>query len=745
MERVVEGIVERVSCHLEESGFSVFEIAEDGGNISLDCDTVTCVGVVPEINVGESVHIYGTEVVHPTYGPQIKIISMTKTEPKSERAIELYLASGAVKGIGKTLAKRIIKEFGVDTLKVIDSSPDELVRIKGISPKKAEQISLAYHEQADLRNALLFLAEYGISANYALRIYKKYKSRTLDVVRSNPYAIAEDVFGIGFKIADNIAEKVGISKSSPYRIKAAVRYVLNEAAANGDVYLPVELLTERTAALLALEPELIANELVDMHVKGSIWIDKSPEGQAVYLNYFYRAETYVAKKLIELSDTLKVKKNYDAKVSAIEARQGMDFASEQREAVIAAMQNGVLVITGGPGTGKTTVINAILALAEAEGKEVELAAPTGRAAKRMEEATGHSAQTIHRLLGIKFLDEDKLRQSFEKDEDNPIEADIIIIDESSMVDIMLMNSLLNAVADGTRLILVGDADQLPSVGAGNVLKDIIASDCIKVVRLTEIFRQARQSAIVTNAHKINKGEYPDLENKHSDFFMINRNSVESVTQLLVELVAQRLPKYLNCTAQKGIQVLTPMRKSPLGVAALNEVLQKALNPPHRNKNEHEHGSVVFREGDKVMQIKNDYELQWKVVSNGKIIDEGVGMYNGDEGIINYIDKEEKFIEVIFDDNKVVHYDFTQLDKLELSYAVTVHKSQGSEYKAVVMPLLGGPDMLMSRNLLYTGLTRAKELAVIVGLPVCVRKMVDNNKEVNRYTQLKQKLVAFNEL
>lgn len=736
----IEGIVEKVTFYNAENGYAVFTVTEIKDR---DDEEITCVGYAPSISQGESVKVTGTVVTHHFYGEQINIEMCEKTEPRSERAIELYLASGVIKGIGPKIAKKIVNKFGRDTLYIMDNEPERLAEIRGISREKAMTIGEMYREKTEERHALLFLGEYGITPSYAVRIYKRYKDKTIDIVRKNPYALAEDIFGIGFKIADKIAENVGIAKDSPFRIRAGVKYILNAGANNGHVYMPVETVINQTGELLQIADEIISNELTSMHIENQVWIERKEESTKVYLNFFYYAEGYVSRKLYELSDLeFNSIYNYENEIDALENIEKIRFAPQQREAIQSAMENGVLVITGGPGTGKTTIINAIIKLCETEGLEIELAAPTGRAAKRMEEATGHKAQTIHRLLGISFVNENSRTQSFEKDEDNPIEADVIIIDESSMIDVLLMHSLLKAIPQGTRLIIVGDSNQLPSVGPGNVLRDIINSGVIKVCRLTEIFRQAQESAIITNAHKINKGEYPDLKQKDKDFFFMRRNSAQELSSLIVSLVSTRLPKYLNCDPIRDIQVLTPMRKSPLGVIALNALLQESLNPPSQNKREKEFRGIKFREGDKIMQIKNNYNVEWKIVQKGKITEDGVGVYNGDEGIITYIDPVEEYVEILFDDNKVVHYDFTQMDEVDLSYAVTIHKSQGSEYKAIVMPLLNGPDMLMSRNLLYTGLTRAKELAVIAGAENTIYKMVDNNREISRYTSLCAKLKEF---
>lgn len=738
----IEGIVEKVTYYNGENGYAVFTVSEIKDR---DDEEITCVGYAPSISQGESVKVTGNIVTHHFYGEQINIELCEKTEPRSERAIELYLASGVIKGIGPRIAKRIVEKFGKDTLSIMDTEPERLSEIRGISREKAMSIGEIYREKTEERHALLFLGQYGITPSYAIRIYKRYKDKTIDIVTKNPYSLAEDIFGIGFKIADKIAANVGISKDSPFRIRAGVKYILNAGANDGHVYMPVEMVVSQTSELLQIPDEIISNEITSMHIENQVWLERKAEKTSVYLNFFYYAEGYAARKLYELSSVEPDKKyNYENEIDALENIEKIHFAPQQRDAIQSAMENGVLVITGGPGTGKTTIINAIIKLCEAEGYEIELAAPTGRAAKRMEEATGHKAQTIHRLLGINFVNENSRTQTFEKDEENPLEADVIIIDESSMIDILLIHSLLKAIPLGTRLIIVGDSNQLPSVGPGNVLRDIINSDVIKVCKLTEIFRQAQESAIVTNAHRINKGEYPNLKQKDKDFFFMRRNTAQDLSSLIVSLVSVRLPKYLSCDPIRDIQVLTPMRKSPLGVTALNALLQEALNPPSQNKREKEFRGIKFREGDKVMQIKNNYNAEWKIVETGKVVEDGVGVFNGDEGIITYMDLDNEYVEILFDDNKIVHYDFTQMDEIDLSYAVTIHKSQGSEYKAVIMPLLNGPDMLMSRNLLYTGLTRAKELAVIAGAENTIYRMVDNNREVSRYTSLQNKLKEFAE-
>ncbi len=736
---IVEGIVSGVIFHNEENGYTVFSVEPE----SSGAKELVCVGFLPVVNEGESIKITGSFVMHPTYGKQLNIQTYEKTIPKTEKSIERYLASGVIKGIGPKLAAKITEKFGADTLNIMESEPEKLSSIRGISVSKAMSIGAIFHEQAELRRAMLLLQDYGISPVYAMKIYKRFKDNTVKIVETNPYMLADEIFGIGFKISDSIAEKAGIEKDSPFRINAGIKYVLNHEASNGNVYLPLEELFKKSSSLLGVDPDIIKNCVTKLNISKQVWLENDKNGNVnAFLNSYYYAESYVAKKLLELSFSAPSNNDsYLKEIKETENETGIKLAHNQKLAVEEAMKNGVLVITGGPGTGKTTTINTIIKLLKNEGYEIELAAPTGRAAKRMSETTGIEAQTIHRLLGISYISDDSKKQTFDKNEDNPIEADVIIIDESSMVDILLMHSLLKAVPCGARLILVGDVDQLPSVGPGNVLKDIINSGCIKVVKLNEIFRQAGESAI-----GINRGEYPVLNEKEKDFFFMKRYSADAVCSTILELVTKRLPKFLNCSGLKDIQILTPMRKSPLGVINLNTLLQKNLNPPCRNKEEKEFRNNVLREGDKVMQIKNNYDMTWRIFDNHRrLTEEGVGIFNGDEGIITRIDNENEYCEVVFDECKYVKYDFTQLDELELSYAVTIHKSQGSEYKAVIIPVYSGPEMLLNRNLLYTAVTRAKELAVLVGIPETLYKMIDNNKEINRYTYLKTRISDMHEV
>lgn len=730
----IEGNVENIIFSNSENGYSVFSVSADNSEL-------ICVGYTSKLNEGESIKITGTIINHPTYGKQLQVENYEKHLPKTEKGIEKYLASGVIKGVGKKLAERIIEKFGIDTLDIIEKSPEKLSEIKGITLEKSIEIGAIFAEQTELRKAMLFLQNYNISPTLAAKIYNHYKSNTIKIIENNPYSLSDEIFGIGFKITDSIAEQMGIEKDSPYRIKSAIKFVLNQSSViSGNVYLPEIELIKNVNALLNIEEELIMNSISRLHLERQICIEKSEDKNIVFLNSYYYAESYVAKKLLELSSNItEYNTNYDKWLKDIENEKEISLASEQKSAVKEAMINGVLVITGGPGTGKTTAINSIIAMLKNEGYEIELTAPTGRAAKRMTETTGIEAQTIHRLLEISYVSDNKKHQSFGKDEENPIEADVVIVDESSMIDILLMSSLLKAIAKGTRLILVGDVDQLPSVGAGNVLKDIIISNRIKVIRLKEVFRQARESAIIMNAHRINSGIYPVLNEKNKDFFFIKKHNIEDVNKTIVELITSRLPKFLNISDLKDIQVLCPMRKSPIGIVNLNPILQNAINPPSENKKEKEYRNVIFREGDKVMQIKNNYNLVWQIYLNNVLQDEGLGVFNGDEGIITEINESQEYILVIFDEFKKVKYDFTQLDELDLSYAITIHKAQGSEYKAVIMPIHSGAPMLLTRNLLYTGITRAKELAVIVGIPETLNKMVDNNREIGRYSYLKTRI------
>jgi exodeoxyribonuclease V alpha subunit len=734
---VIEATIEDVIYQNQENGYTVCTIEYEGEEIS-------CVGDMPGVYSGEDVSIVGTWVTHPIYGKQIKVETCQRSMPKTVQGMEKYLASGVIKGIGSKTAKKIVKHFGLDTFRIIEEEPLVLAQIGGISEKKAKEIGEVFHTQHELRRAMLFLQDYDITPTYAIKIYKQYKEKTTEVIKHTPYRLVDDIFGIGFRKADEIAYKVGIERDDPHRIKTGVVYVLSSFSANGHTYMPRELLVGEASRLLDVHEDFVINALAELNLAKQVIIKNyqvSEEGGSepcVFLSTLFYSEQGVARKLIDLNALYQENSSIqiDKELEMTEKELDIELVEEQREAVRHVLSNGVTIITGGPGTGKTTTINAILHMLRKAGEEVLLAAPTGRAAKRMSEATGEDAQTVHRLLEINYIREDSARQMFNKNEDNPLEADVIIVDEMSMVDITLMYALLKAIAPGQRLVLIGDADQLPSVGAGNVLKDIIKSKRLPVVRLIQIFRQASQSAIIMNAHRINKGEYPVVNEENTDFFFIKKSVQEEVKETVIELITKRLPKYQGFDSLKDIQVLVPMRKGIVGVNELNKAIQAAVNPFHNLKPEKEYRGIIFREGDKVMQIKNNYNTPWKIYSRlGIPVDEGVGIFNGDCGLITGIDKEAEILTVTFDDQKAVAYEFNQLDELELAYAVTIHKSQGSEYPAVIIPMHSGPPMLLNRNLLYTAITRAKKLVVGVGLKETMERMVDNNKEIERYSSL----------
>lgn len=729
-ELVLEGTVEDVIFHNDDNGYAVFDFKSDDG------DEIICVGTVPQIRRGDMLKLTGGMVIHPTYGLQFKVEFYERVVPTTAVAIEKYLSSGIVKGIGPKTAKKIVDKFGAATFYVIEEKFDRLVEIKGITYDKALAVHNSFCSQRDIRKVMLYLQEFGVTPAFAMKVYKKYGYRTIDIIKENPYRMAEDIAGIGFKTADRIAYSMGIPTDSPNRVKSGIKYILSESLLDGNVFMPKDSLIRQAGEILSVDEEMVDNCLRELQIEHKVFNENIDGTDAVYLMTMYYTEISAAKKLLELSffhDDADLRK-IDDKIDAVEDLSGICLAKQQRTAVIEAMREGVLVITGGPGTGKTTIIHTIIQIFKSSGMEVVLAAPTGRAAKRMTETTGIEAKTIHRMLGVAYVDDDNGRQKFDKNETETIEADVIIIDEVSMVDMQLFNNLLKAIEPGTRLILVGDANQLTSVAAGNVLKDIIKSKKIKVVRLTEIFRQARESAIITNAHKINSGEEPVMNGNNTDFFFVNAQYAPEVPGKIVELITKRLPKFTGVDSFSDMQVLTPMRKGDIGAAGLNKTLQKALNPPSDGKKEFETSSCTFREGDKVMQIKNNYNISWKIENRlGKVIDDGTGIYNGDMGIIKSINKQAETITVLFDDMRQAVYEFTALDELELAYAVTIHKSQGSEYPVVIIPIHSGPPMLMSRNLLYTAVTRAKKFVIIVGLKSSVNRMVANDREVSRYS------------
>lgn len=726
----LEGIVKDIVFRNELNGYTVAKLDTEDGE-------ATIVGNIPIINLGETLKVEGDWVYHPTYGEQLKITNVSLVVPSTLSGIEKYLSSGLIPYIGPKTAKKIVEKFGLDTLDIIQYNPERLKEIEGIGEKKMEKIVTAFREQAEIRDIMMFLQQYGITVNYAVRIYKKYGKDTISILTENPYKLSEDIYGIGFKKADKIAENMGISKTSPFRIQGGIRFVLNNYAANGHSYVPVEELTEKTSQLLEVEGELVLDAIRDLAIKGVVHILTVGEEIRIYYTPYHVAENNVAKKIVELSQAeLKALDiDVDERISKIEEEEKIKFANKQTEAIKEAIKNGIVVITGGPGTGKTTIINAIIKIFQEKGLNVSLAAPTGRAAKRMTEATGVEAKTIHRLLEFSYMDE---AMAFGRDEDSPLETDLLIVDEASMVDILLMNSLLKAIVPGTRLILVGDVDQLPSVGAGNVLRDIINSGAVKVVKLDEIFRQAKESHIVVNAHRINKGQYPIL-NKGKDFFFIKEEKPSEIVNIILELCKKRLPSYYGVDPVKDIQVLTPMKKGDVGLNSLNRHLQQVLNPKAPYKKEKQIGEEIFRVGDKVMQIKNNYSIEWELIEDGVVVERGEGVFNGDLGTIIDIDEEDRIMKVLFDEGKEVEYTFDQLDELKLSYAITIHKSQGSEFPIVVIPIYWGPPMLLTRNLLYTAITRAKKLVVLVGDEKYLKRMIGNNRIDKRYSSLDYKI------
>ena len=727
-----KGYVEHIIYRNEENTYTVFEVqCEDG--------LVTCTGFPPAISEGESCVVSGEKVQHAVYGEQFKVDTYRVIPPENSQAMLRYLASGAVKGIGQALAARIVKKFGDDTLRVMDEEPERLAEIKGISERKAREIAAFMAEKRELRDAMLFLQQYGVTNRVALKIWKTYGARMYEVLRENPYQLAEDIYGIGFATADEIASRVGISTQSEFRIRSGILYTLSMTLSEGSSYLPREILLSRAAELLKVPDELIGLQLDNLAVERLVRIRRKGSEVQVYSNTAWREEQQIARMLADLES------------------EPVRHGARDPEEVLAELEkeekdHAILIVSGGPGTGKTTTINTIIRYFRKENLEVLLAAPTGRAAKRMTEAAGSEAMTIHRLLGVRAVREEGddafaldpgfagrgsggSYSYFEKGIDNPLEADAIIIDEMSMVDMHLFCSLLKAVTPGTRLILVGDVNQLPSVGPGKVLQDLISSGVFRTVMLRKIFRQAMESDIVTNAHRILKGEMPQMSNKSRDFFFLERDSAPVIYKHTVELMRDKLPGYLHCDMGE-IQVLTPMRKGPLGVIRLNEVLQSVLNPPAKNKREVQRQDVIFREGDKVMQTRNNYQIEWEIRGNyGLKIDSGTGVFNGDAGIIQSIDNDAEIVTVCFDEEKLVEYPFSELDDLEPAYAVTVHKSQGSEYPAVILPLLSGPSGLFSRNLLYTAVTRARDCVMILGSRQTVASMTANVRENRRYTGL----------
>ena len=729
------GFVERIKYRNEENGYTVLSLTDEG-------DEYTLVGNFHYISEGEMVEATGPMTEHPVYGEQMTVETYEIKTPEDTAAMERYLGSGAVKGIGAALAARIVRRFKADTFRIMEEEPERLSEVKGISEKMAMAISEQVEEKKEMRQAMMFLQEYGISMSLAVKIFQEYGPRLYTVIKENPYQLADDIAGVGFKMADEIAKRVGIFTDSDFRIKSGVLYTLLQATANGHTYLPEDELLSQASELLRVEKESIEKHLMDMQIDKRLVIRESEGIRIVYASQYYYMEMSVARMLHDLNIRgREPEETIRKKLLQIQKEESIELDEKQVQAVVEAVNSGLLIITGGPGTGKTTTINTIIRYFESEEMEILLAAPTGRAAKRMTEATGYEARTIHRLLEISGMpgDERSVGMHFERNEENPLDADAVIIDETSMVDIHLMQSLLKAVNPGTRLILVGDVNQLPSVGPGNVLKDVIEAGCFNVVMLTRIFRQASQSDIVVNAHKINAGETVPLGKKSNDFLFIKRDDPNTIINAMITLVQKKLPGYVGADPY-DIQIMTPMRKGALGVERLNTILQEYLNPPDKSKLEKESGGVTFRVGDKVMQIKNNYNIEWEVRNKyGIPVDKGTGIYNGDIGIIREINLFAELVTVEFDEGRMVEYSFKQMEELELAYAITIHKSQGSEYPAVVIPIFSGPKMLMTRNLIYTAVTRARACVCLVGVPEVFQAMVDNEMEQRRYSGLKERI------
>ncbi|MDE6750616.1 MAG: ATP-dependent RecD-like DNA helicase [Lachnospiraceae bacterium] len=739
----IRGYIEHIIYRNTDNGYTVFELIAEG-------KIVTCVGGFQTIEQGETIEAEGDYTSHPVYGEQFKVEQYRIVEPDDAVSMERYLGSGTIKGVGEALAARIVKKFGNDTFRIIEEEPERLAEVKGISERKAKEIAIQVYEKRDAREAMTFLQKYGISGVLAIRIYEAYGMNLYGIMKENPYQLAEDIDGIGFKIADGIAERIGIHIDSDYRIRSGLLYTLLQAGAEGNCYLPEDILKKKAGELLGLDESYMEPQIQNLAMDKKIVIKipgKDESGRKIYAASYYYAELNCARMLHDLNisvhdgDYLSSEEHkIEQKIEALEKELNIELDELQKKAVYESVKNGIVILSGGPGTGKTTTINMIIRYFMSEEMDIFLAAPTGRAAKRMTETTGYEARTIHRLLELNgAVTEGHNLARFEKNEENPLEADVIIIDEMSMVDIFLFQSLLRAVSIGTRLIMVGDANQLPSVGPGQVLQDLMESEHFPVVILEKIFRQAKESDIVLNAHRINAGQHIPLDNKSKDFFFLKRNDVNVIYKHMIQLILEKLPPYVGAQPY-DIQVLTPMRKGKLGVEVLNGILQKYLNPPSEKKKEYLSGDTLYREKDKVMQIKNNYQLEWEVISSyGIPIDKGMGVFNGDIGMIVEINEYTHSVVVEYDEHRRVTYQFLQLDEIELAYAITIHKSQGSEYPAVVMPLLSGPRMLFNRNLLYTGVTRARNCVTILGSSETLQEMIDNINQNRRYSGLSDRI------
>lgn len=732
MEKIT-GYIDHIIFRNEDNGYTVFQLNNEEGEL-------TCVGKFSYIGEGEFLELEGEYTMHPSYGMQLQVTNHRIKEPEDRESIERYLGSGAVKGIGPALAGKIVAKFGEDTFRIMEEEPERLVEIKGISERKAREICVQVEEKKDLRQAMIYLQKYGISIHLAVKIYQKYGLGTYSVLEENPYKLADDIEGVGFRTADEIASRIGIHTDSDFRIQSGIFYTLLQSVQEGHVYLEENVLSERAAQLLEVELKDIEKYLMDLAMTKKVVLKQDGEKVRVYPAQYYYMEMNTARMLKELNI------NYDEpddlirrRIDKLEEETESTLDEQQKRAVAEAVKHGIFILTGGPGTGKTTTINAMIRYFLSEGMDIRLAAPTGRAAKRMTETTGYEAQTIHRLLEVSGSPEESSKGGFGRNQDNPLETDVVIIDEMSMVDLALMHALLSSVVPGTRVIFVGDRNQLPSVGPGKVLQDLIESHAFPVMMLTRIFRQAQESDIVVNAHRINAGEEVRLDNKSRDFFFLKRQDADVIISVILTLIQKKLPRYVKAK-MTDIQVLAPMKKGLLGVERLNRILQQYLNPPSVKKQEKEYGERLFRVGDKVMQTKNNYQLEWEIATKyGLVVDKGVGVFNGDIGIVTAIHTYDETVEVEFDEKRKVKYPFKMLDELELAYAITIHKSQGSEYPAVVIPLLAGPRQLYCRNLLYTAVTRAKKCVTLVGNETVFREMIQNVDEQKRNTSLAERI------
>ncbi len=732
-----QGTIAEIIFHNSENGYTV-------AIFETETDAFTAVGNLPAVTAGRSYILQGEFTTHPVYGEQFSIKSFEEVMPSTEDGIREFLASEAMKGIGRKTAAAIVSVFGTDTLRVIEEEPHRLTDVPGVGKKTAERISLAFGKHREFASIVLYLQQFGINAEYAMKLYRVYGSETIEAVKENPYRLVEDIFGVGFKKADKIADRMGVARDDEFRIKSGVKFTLSYFAGEGNTFLPQDMLCEKAGQLLDLPIELIEEQLIDMAFEGDIYIEKLDGRNAVFLAAYYLAEQNVCKCLSAINDAqLKpVAGGIDSLISRTENATGIYLSENQKHAVKTSLQMGVSIITGGPGTGKTTIINTIINILEESSLKTAIAAPTGRAAKRITETSGHYASTIHRLLEYYFSESENMMR-FGKTKEDPLDYDAVIVDEASMIDLILMSGLVSAIRPGTRLVIVGDADQLPSVGAGNVLRDMISSEYIYSTKLTEIFRQAKESMIVVNAHRINHGEYPDCNAKGKDFFLLRRSAEKEMLETIKTLCLKRLPDYYSdISPTADIQVLTPVRKGLLGSINLNRELQDVLNPPCAELEEKQFGDRIFREGDKVMQIKNNYQMTWK---NLEDFTEGEGVFNGDVGVIHRVDREFNEVTVVYDEVRYVTYNFNQLDELELAYAITVHKSQGSEFPIVIMPVSWFPPVLATRNLLYTGVTRGKRAVVLVGSENKLDAMVDNDRINERFSGLGVRLSRIMEM